>query len=175
MSDKIKRAIEFAKQAHDGVNQKRKYTGEPYWVHCLDVMEIVKTTAHDENMLCAALLHDTVEDTKITLFDIEREFGEDVSTLVEMLTDVSKPADGNRKVRKCIDREHTKKASARAKTIKLADLISNAKDIVKNDKDFARVYLKEKALLLEILKEGNKDLHEEAMSVLYYCWKSSKS
>ena len=67
-------------------------------------------------MLAAALLHDTVEDTGTPLKDIEAEFGPDVASLVEQLTDVSKPEDGDRKTRKEIDRQHIAKASVRAKT-----------------------------------------------------------
>jgi len=59
----------------------------------------------------AAWLHDTVEDTPCTLDDVRNMCGEEVAVLVEMLTDTSKPEDGNRAARKAIDREHTAKAS----------------------------------------------------------------
>jgi hypothetical protein len=81
---------------------------------------------------------------------------------VEQLSDVSKPEDGNRKARKAIDREHLKHASPEAKTVKLADLIDNATDIVSNDMDFAIVYYHEKELLLPFLKEGNQQLWARA-------------
>ena len=68
---KLKKAIEFATKAHEG--QVRKYTGEPYIVHPLEVAEIVKTVEHTEEMLMAAVLHDTVEDTDTTIEDIDRE------------------------------------------------------------------------------------------------------
>lgn len=70
------------------------------------------------------------------------------------------------KLEKKIDLEHTRNASPEAKTIKLADLISNTKSIVEYDKNFALVYLKEKKALLEVLKEGNKLLFEEAYIIL---------
>ena len=112
----------------------------------------------DENMLAAAYLHDVVEDTGVTLSTIENLFGEDVATLVSGLTDVSKPSDGNREERKRIDREHTAQQSARCKTIKLADLIHNSQSILEHDRDFAKVYIKEKELLLDVLKEGDSKL-----------------
>lgn len=156
ITDKISHALKMSKEWHSG--QVRKYTGEPYYLHTVEVMEIVKTVPHIEEMLCAALLHDVVEDTDCTLDMINNTLGDEVAYLVEMLTDVSKPEDGNRSKRKAIDLEHTSKASPMAKTIKLADLISNTKSIVKHDKNFAKVYLQEKALLLEVLKDGDETL-----------------
>lgn len=156
------RAKEFATLAHEKIGQKRKYTGEPYINHPAAVVELVRSIPHTEAMLCAAWLHDVVEDCGIGLDEIERVFGFDVAALVEQLTDVSKHSDGKRAIRKAIDREHTAKASPEAKTIKLADLIDNTRTIVELDPQFARVYLKEKVMLLEVLHEGNGDLWEQA-------------
>lgn len=157
------KAKAFATKCHEDIKQVRKYTGEPYINHPAAVVEIVRSVPHTEAMLCAAWLHDTVEDTNTTINDIKREFGEEVAKLVEMLTDVSKPSDGNRKKRKAIDREHTAKASPQAKTIKLADLIDNTKTIVAFDPEFAKVYLAEKRLLLDVLGDGDKTLFDLAM------------
>ena len=164
MESIVDRALAFATIAHG--EQKRKYSGEPYIVHPIEVMEIVKTVPHDEAMLAAALLHDVVEDTDVTLEEINQAFGEDVASLVDDLTDVSKPEDGNRKIRKALDREHSANSSARAQTVKLADLISNSSDILENDPKFARVYLAEKELLLEVLTQGDPTLHEKASTFL---------
>jgi (p)ppGpp synthase/HD superfamily hydrolase len=158
------RAIEFARKAHSG--QKRKYTGEDYIWHTIEVATIVSTVAHTEEMLIAAVLHDTVEDTEVTLDDIESEFGWPVAQYVENLTDVSHADDGVRWMRKKIDREHTAKAYAAAKTIKLADLISNTRSIVEHDKEFAKVYIKEKEALLEVLTEGDEYLYEVASDLV---------
>ena len=160
------KAREFAVAAHDRVGQKRKYSGDPYWFHCEEVAGLVESVGGDDAMIAAAFLHDTVEDTGVSLEVIEQEFGADVAQLVSDLTDVSTPSDGNRAARKALDREHTAKSSARAKTIKLADLISNSKDIAKNDKSFAKVYMKEKALLLPLMKEGNQTLYKKALQIL---------
>lgn len=156
----VDRALKFATLAHG--DQKRKYTGEPYIVHPIEVMEIVKSVPHDNAMLAAALLHDVVEDTDVTIEEIESSFGSDVASLVSDLTDVSKPEDGNRKFRKAMDREHSAASSARAQTVKLADLISNSRDIIKNDPHFAKVYLREKEQLLQVLTSGDKSLHSQA-------------
>lgn len=152
------RAKEFATLYHGSIDQRRKYTNEPYINHPASVVELVRSVPHTEAMLCAAWLHDTVEDTPCTLDEIERVFGFEVAALVEMLTDVSKPSDGKRAARKKIDREHTAKASPQAKTIKLADLIDNSRSIVERDQNFAKVYLAEKTLLLEVLQEGDATL-----------------
>ena len=146
-------AEQFATRCHS--EQVRKYTKQPYIVHPRAVVAIVRSVPHTEAMLAAAWLHDTVEDCGIAISKIHELFDNDIATLVEMLTDVSKPEQGNRKVRKAIDLAHTAKANPDAKTIKLADLIDNAKDIVANDENFARVYIKEKKALLTVLHEGN--------------------
>lgn len=167
--DLIDKALCFCRAAHSAVGQKRKYTGEDYYHHPEEVALLVHDTLLERStdvMIAAALCHDLVEDTGITLEFIERELGEDVAVLVEMLTDVSKPEDGNRAKRKEIDRQHTAKASPEAKTIKLADLISNSRSIVKHDKDFARVYIKEKELLLEVLTEGDATLYAMAKQIV---------
>jgi (p)ppGpp synthase/HD superfamily hydrolase len=149
-------ALLFATKAHAG--QTRKYTSEAYIVHPIAVAEIVRTVAHDEAMIAAALLHDVVEDCGVLLVDIEREFGGEVADLVGWLTDVSRPSDGNRKARKAIDREHIAAAPARAQTIKVADLIDNTKSIVARDPDFAKVYIREKELLIDVLVRADPAL-----------------
>jgi (p)ppGpp synthase/HD superfamily hydrolase len=159
------RAKQFATQAHASIDQRRKYSGELYIVHPAAVVEIVRSVDHTEAMLAAAWLHDTVEDTPVTLEDIKREFGDEVAELVEMLTDVSRPEDGNRAVRKEIDRQHTARASRAAKTIKLADLIENSCSILAHDRGFARTYLREKARLLEVLQEGDSALLQQATEI----------
>ena len=63
MSDIISRAARFAKAAHESIDQRRKYSGEPYIVHPKAVAAIVATVTRDEHMISAAWLHDVVEDT----------------------------------------------------------------------------------------------------------------
>jgi len=160
------RAREFANRAHGAIDQRRKYTNEPYIRHPEAVAELVRSVPHTEAMLAATWLHDVVEDTPVTIEEIEREFGAEVAALVKMLTDVSRPQDGNRAVRKAIDLAHTAKASPAGKTIKLADLIDNSRNILERDPNFARVYLAEKERLLEVLGEGDTRLLAIARQVL---------
>lgn len=79
------KALDLSSAAHDG--QKRK-SGEPYIVHPILVAAITAAFSNDETMVQAALLHDVVEDTHFSIEDLEREFGKDVSHLVEGLTKI---------------------------------------------------------------------------------------
>ena len=164
----IFKAMMFAAVAHEG--QVRKYTGEPYVTHPVAVAGIVNTVVNDKNMLVAALLHDTVEDTDVTLEQVNKEFGAVVASMVSDLTDTSKPEDGNRKARRVIDLQHTALASPKAQTIKLADLIHNIGSIVKHDPKFAEIYMAEKKLLLEVLIHGHPMLLLKAREIVrdYY-------
>jgi (p)ppGpp synthase/HD superfamily hydrolase len=166
MTDLVARADAFAAAAHGAIKHKRKYTGDDYIVHPREVAAIVATVPHTAEMLAAALLHDTVEDTGVTIETIRAEFGPIVADLVADLTDVSTPDLGNRAVRKSIDLAHTATASPSAKTIKLADLLSNTASIVEHDPGFARVYLKEKTALLKVLTEGDATLLARATDTL---------
>jgi (p)ppGpp synthase/HD superfamily hydrolase len=157
-----RRALEFATAAHQSIGQRRKYTDEPYIVHPVAVAELVRSVAHTPEMIAAALLHDVVEDTPVEIEEIDEEFGHDVAELVGWLTDISRPADGNRRTRKRMDLEHTARAPAAAKTIKLADLIDNARTISTRDPSFWKVYRREKLDLLEVLKEGDPVLWQRA-------------
>ena len=161
--DIVRKAQVYAMAAHAAVGQKRKYTGEPYIVHPGEVASIVASVpGSTPDMVAAAWLHDVIEDTGCTFTDVHMAFGIDIATLVGWLTDVSKPTDGNRAKRKAMDREHTAQAPAEAQTIKLADLISNSKSIMAHDPDFAKTYLEEKRMLLEVMTKGDRGLHAEA-------------
>ena len=161
-SDLVDRARIYATEAHQRINHRRKYNNEPYHVHLSAVAKRVASVTDEEKVIAAAWLHDTVEDTQATLEDIEEVFGVAVAELVEELTDVSKPGDGNRATRKHIDRLHLSQASRRAKTVKLADLIDNCKDITRHDPRFAQVYLEEMNALLDVLADGDPQLFKRA-------------
>jgi len=160
--DIVEKARVFATAAHGAAAQLRKYTNEPYIVHPAEVVKIVSKVSHSKEMLAAAWLHDVVEDTGVTIEVIRAEFGEEVSELVGWLTDVSRPEQGNRATRKAIDRAHTAMAPAEAQTVKLADLISNTRSIMQHDEKFAKTYLEEKRLLLEVMTKGDPALMAEA-------------
>ncbi len=161
--DIVRKAQVFAMAAHAAVGQKRKYTGEPYIVHPAEVAAIVASVpGSTPDMVAAAWLHDVIEDTGCTFTDVHMAFGIDIATMVDWLTDVSRPEDGNRAHRKAMDRSHSAQAPAEVQTIKIADLISNSRSIMQHDTEFAKVYLEEKRLLLEVLTKGDPGLHAEA-------------
>lgn len=161
--DIVEKARVFATAAHAAVKQVRKYTFEPYINHPAAVVKLVKSVSHNDQMLAAAWLHDVIEDTGVDERTIINEFGRTIAELVWWLTDKSKKGDGNRAVRKAIDRDHLAQAPPDAQTIKLADLIDNTKTIVARDLKLAKVYLREKAALLHILKNGDPTLMKIAM------------
>lgn len=162
----VEKARIFATAAHAAVKQVRKYTGEPYIVHPTEVVSIVSSVPHTEEMLAAAWLHDVVEDTGVSLSLIHSEFDSVVHQYVKCLTDDSQ-AKGNRAQRKAADRARLAVAPAEVQTIKLADLISNSKSILIHDPKFAVVYLEEKRLLLEVMTKGDPKLLGIAKQVLF--------
>ena len=175
MSDLTIKAELFAFAAHAAIGQDRKYTGDAYIVHPVAVSALVKLVGGTDEMIAAALLHDVVEDTDIRLCDITASFGYAVADMVSGLTDISKPGDGNRATRKEIDRQHLSIQSPDTKTIKLADLIHNSYSIVKHDPKFAKVYMAEKKLLLEVLTEGNYHLYNKALKIVNNYYKDNKA
>ena len=94
-SPRIVHAVEVAKKAHEG--QLRK-TGEPYIVHPLAVKKILEEWGMDEDTIIAGILHDTIEDTPLTLDDIRKEFGESVAFLVDGVTKLSTARAGMRDI-----------------------------------------------------------------------------
>ena len=161
----INKAKMLAGKAHEG--QFRKYSGMPYIVHPIQVATIVQEVEHSDEMIAAALLHDVVEDTDYSFEDIAKEVSQEVADLVKGLTDVSTPEDGNRAVRKAIDKDHLAEQNAEVQTIKLADVISNSKDIKANDPKFAKVYIEEMKALLKVLTKGDKTLYAKAEEIVY--------
>jgi (p)ppGpp synthase/HD superfamily hydrolase len=124
----IMAAARFAAEKH--AQQKRKgENGEPYFNHLLEVAELIAASSPhlDVELIMAAFLHDTVEDTGVTLQELEQRFGKDVADLVaEVTDDKSLP----KEIRKQLQVEHTPEKSSRAQTLKLADKISNLRAII---------------------------------------------
>jgi len=125
---RILKAARFASIKHAG--QKRKGSAaEPYVNHLIEVAEIVSSAIDelDENLIAAALLHDTIEDTKTSREQLIEEFGDDVATLViEVSDDKSLP----KAERTRLQIEHAPNLSRRAQIIKISDKISPAYPVV---------------------------------------------
>ena len=84
-SELLDRAIIFAVKAHH--NTERRGKGFPYIVHPMEAVEIVATITPDQELLAAAALHDTIEDTDVTVEDIRRQFGDRIANLVHAESD----------------------------------------------------------------------------------------
>lgn len=162
------KAFEFANFFHMAALQKRKappgQTPELYIVHPAEVASIVRTVpGHTIEMLCAAWMHDTLEDTHATYADILADFGSNIADMVKMLTD-EMPGEGrpNRAERKALNMLRLSDAGSQVKTVKLADLISNTRNINDFDPGFVPQYMKEKRLMLPCLVGGYKPLWDVA-------------
>ena len=129
----LDRAIIFAVKAHAGTERRGK--GYPYIVHPLEAVEIVATMTKDQELLAAAALHDTVEDTDVTVEQIREEFGDRVAALVtaesdEMPEGVSEEDSWHSRKQAAIDR--LSKASLEAKMVALGDKLSNMRAIARD-------------------------------------------
>ena len=129
----LDRAIVFAVKAHAGTERRGK--GFPYIIHPMEAMEIVATMTPDQELLAAAALHDTVEDTSVTIEDIRARFGDRVAALVQSESDVFIEGQSEE------DRWHARKhaaidrlaaASHEAKMVALGDKLSNMRAIARD-------------------------------------------
>lgn len=179
MSD-LDKVIEYAKELHK--NQKRKYTGEPYFVHLEAVAKKVEIYSDYMNksrgrfnecwkriMLYSAYLHDSLEDTDVTHEElrvwlhsnIDKDIADRVLETVVELTDVYTKENFpelNRQQRKKLEAERMSCASEFTKTVKLFDILDNTESIVAHDEKFAKVYLKEKEYLLKCINSFDLQL-----------------
>ncbi len=129
----VDRAILFAVKAHAGTERRGK--GFPYVIHPMEAMAIVATITPDPELLAAAALHDTVEDTDITLDVLRAEFGERVAKLVADESDVftegkSEEETWHQRKKAAIDR--LARAPHDAKIVALGDKLSNMRAIARD-------------------------------------------
>jgi hypothetical protein len=136
--DIFAKALRFADEKHKG--QKRKFTGEIYMVHLAGVAKILVKVTGDPAVLAGGLLHDTLEDTKTTYAELALEFGKEVATLVNDVTEQDKSVAWE--PRKLAAIEHMKSGSKKSWLIKSADLIDNITSlnrILKQNEDREKV------------------------------------
>lgn len=122
------KALTFAANKHR--NQRRKNVDAfPYINHPISLVNILCNEVHvtDINVICSALLHDTVEDTETTSEELANEFGHEISSIVMEVTDDQTIT--ARQKRKQLQVEHAAHISDQAKMLKLADKISNLRDL----------------------------------------------
>ena len=129
----LDRAIVFAVRAHAGTERRGK--GFPYIVHPMEAVEIVATMTPDQELLAAAALHDTVEDTDVTIEQIRTEFGERVASFVAAESDEphqSRDSIENWRARKQAAINRIACASHDAKIVALGDKLSNMRAIARD-------------------------------------------
>lgn len=149
MRNIIKDAKIFASKKHQG--QVRKYTNDPYVAHCENVASSVAMFSNNPNVICAALLHDTIEDTNTTHDELKSYFNTEIADMVLELTDVYTKFNYenlNRKERKFLEACRLKTISQNSKLIKYFDIMDNSSSIFKFDANFSKVYLKEKQFII---------------------------
>lgn len=128
-SKKVYDAFMLAAEAHDGVTRK---SGEPYITHPLEVARILADLHLDADSICAALLHDVIEDTDFTYQDIARQFGETVADLVEGVTKLSTKGFKNKQEAGVASFQKMMQAMVkdyRVVLIKLADRLHNVRTL----------------------------------------------
>lgn len=129
----LDRAIVFAVRAHGGTERRGK--GFPYIVHPMEAVEIVATMTSDQELLAAAALHDTVEDTDVTEEQLRAEFGERVASLVAAESDEpheKRDSVDNWRARKQAAIDRIAAASHDAKIVALGDKLSNMRAIARD-------------------------------------------
>lgn len=131
------RAVVFAVKAHSGTERRGK--GFPYIVHLMEAVEIVATITPDQELLAAAMLHDTVEDTPVTIADLRCEFGDRIAEIVKAESDVHNEGESeheswHRRKQEAIDRLTA--APLEAKIVALGDKLSNMRAIAR---DYAQI------------------------------------
>jgi (p)ppGpp synthase/HD superfamily hydrolase len=177
--EKILAAItDFADIAHG--NQMRKYTPERYIVHPARVMRLCREYTDDVTVLAAALLHDVLEDTPTTAAELsafltgllDASLAERSVHLVVELTDVyikDNYPKLNRRTRKNKETERLAATSPEAQTIKYADIIDNASEIVTADPDFARTFVHECRVMINKMTKGDPALRKRAVETINDC------
>lgn len=171
LSRKTELLFEWVKEQHG--DQVRKYTGEPYWQHLLNVADTVSTANNSVWTICVALCHDLIEDTDCSMDMLKAKLKElgfsrlgirficsGVYRLTDYFTKERFP-ELNRSERKVLEARRLSGIEYFYQTIKYADLIDNTSSIVSHDPKFAEVYLAEKRFILSGMRAGNKELLEQ--------------
>jgi (p)ppGpp synthase/HD superfamily hydrolase len=168
--DGIYDAYQFASAAHGATGQVRKYTGLPYISHLVNVAMLVNSVTQDRRdnvaLVSGALLHDVREDTAITSKELQNFFGQQITSLVESVTNPSVQfPELPRYERKKMDREALIGKGYATHTLKLADVIDNGLTVVHFDPEYAKTSVAEAHLLIDLLTDGDNRLRRIAYQI----------
>jgi (p)ppGpp synthase/HD superfamily hydrolase len=126
--DVIEKALQVASKAHE--NQYRKNTDIPYIIHPVAVGMMLMKAGYDEDIIAAGILHDTVEDTSLTLGELESDFGAKIAGIVEGCSEPDKSLPW--KDRKEHTIEFLRSASEEVRVVACADKLHNIRSIIKD-------------------------------------------
>lgn len=129
-SEKLQKAINVAVKCHKKAFRKGKDV--PYLVHPLTVGLILSQVTKNEDIIIAGILHDTVEDTEMTIKELEKEFGKNVSRMVNDVTEQDKSLSWE--IRKKLALEHIKHMKKDSLLVKSADVLQNLTDQIEDYK-----------------------------------------
>jgi GTP diphosphokinase / guanosine-3',5'-bis(diphosphate) 3'-diphosphatase len=128
--DLLARAYKFSEEAHRG---QMRLSGEPFVTHCVEVAKILADLQLDSVTVACGLIHDVVEDTRITVPDVEREFGKEMAGIVDGLTKIAKLPTGGTKEERQVESYRKLLLSiakdARVIIVKLADRMHNMRTL----------------------------------------------
>lgn len=152
----VKKAYDFSKQKHNG---QKSISGEDFFKHPRNMYLMLLDRKADDITLCAALLHDVLEDTDTSLEELREEFGEEVAFLVDGMTKIKGFGNYLRKFEECANKDE------RLLLVKLADLEENISvmDFLRGDE---KLRVKEKyTRILDLIKRISKNEKEWAEEV----------
>ena len=162
----MEEVIAFAKKKHEG--QIRKFSKEPYIAHPIRVATTLEKLGEADELIKAAYLHDTIEDTNTTFEEIKEKFGEKIANLVLELTKNRSEIEQIGKTQHLIKSTNT--MSPGALTIKLADRLDNVSDLDQADQEFKEKYAKETQQILENLErklsETQQKLYDSTLKMI---------
>jgi len=148
----------FANGGHQRIAAHRNPSLQSPELHLKSVAQIVSSVTRDDATIAAAWLHDIVEDTSVTIDEVERMLGTKVAKIVGELSGAIRPGRANRAARFALQKNHFAGVSAAAKTVKIADLIDTTRDLHKNDPASFGEYAAQANELAQVLDGGDARL-----------------
>jgi (p)ppGpp synthase/HD superfamily hydrolase len=158
--DTISRAFDLAQEKH--FYQYRKFSNEPYFTHPSRVADIVARFTKDKDVIAAAYLHDTLEDTKTSYEELDAIFGKKITSLVQELTSVKKDLVKIGKPQYLLNK--MQKMSSDALLIKSADRLDNVSDFRKASEKFRKKYIEETYYIIKNLKRSLSSSQKQIFS-----------
>ena len=162
----VYRARSQAIQRHGATGVRRPGTGLPYASHPAEVCCILSAVCSEPELLAGAWLHDTIEDTGLTVDDLSDDMGVAVARIVEWVSQPPMPEMTVRLQRKLAFRRQLVNAPPEVQSLKAADIISNARSVRRANRQFAGTFLKEKQLDLEVLAHADPILLAAASNII---------